>query len=61
LVTLGGDGKDAIFTEAALTSIEANLSQIVAAGYAGVVFDIESVTGSSEVMVPAFESAFAAC
>lgn len=61
LITLGGGNAAGTFTAASLTSIEANLSQITAAGYSGVVFDVEEVTGSSSVMVPAFASAFAAC
>jgi len=59
-LTLGGGNSAGIFNEAALTAIASSVADITAAGYEGVMFDVEEVQGSSGTMVPAFANTFAA-
>mmetsp|Transcript_16569 Transcript_16569/g.36654 ORF Transcript_16569/g.36654 Transcript_16569/m.36654 type:complete len:250 (-) Transcript_16569:118-867(-) len=59
-ITLGGGNSAGVFTAAALTAIEGSADKIKQAGYEGVMFDVEEVTGPSSTMVPAFAKAFAA-
>lgn len=60
-LTLGGGNSAGVFTVPSLQAIAANVSHIVNAGYKGVMFDVEEVTGPSSATVPAFAAAFAAC
>jgi hypothetical protein len=59
-ITLGGGNSAGVFTAAALSAIEGSAAKIKAAGYDGVMFDVEEVTGPSSTMVNAFAKAFAA-
>ena len=61
LLSLGGGNSAGVFTAAALAAIQTDLPAVQAANYTGVVFDVEEVSGSSDTLVPAFASTFAAC
>jgi hypothetical protein len=60
LLTLGGGNSGGVFTEQALKAITAKAATIKAAGFAGVMYDVEEVVGPSSTMAPAFSESFAA-
>jgi len=49
-----------VFTASALKDITSSASQIKAAGYDAVMYDVEEVSGSSTTMIPLFAQSFAA-
>lgn len=57
-VTLGGGNSAGIFAADDLATIGVSASKIQEAGYEGVMFDVEEVTGDASTMVAAFASAF---
>jgi len=60
LLTLGGGNSAGMFTEAALKALTTRADDIKAAGFKGVMYDVEEVVGPSSVMAPLFEASFAA-
>merc|ERR1719150_2221497 len=50
-LTLGGGNSAGVFTVDSLSSIGTSANQIMKAGYEGVMFDVEEVTGSSSTKV----------
>ena len=58
-ILIGGNSAGK-FTVPILDGITSDVSKIVTAGYDGVMFDVEEVHGSADVLVPAFKRAFAA-
>lgn len=60
-LALGGGNAAGTFSSSVLHNIATNCADIATAGYHGVMFDVEVVTGTSEEVVPAFAAAFKAC
>jgi len=60
-LSLGGGNAAGTFSSSVLDNIATNCADIATAGYHGVMFDVEVVTGTSEEVVPAFAAAFQAC
>lgn len=59
-ITLGGGNAAGVFTSSALLDMAGQAETIKTAGYNGVMFDVEEVTGSAVSVIPAFTKAFAA-
>jgi len=60
IITLGGGNSAGLFTEATLTTLSAKADAIKAAGYVGVMYDVEEVQGPSSTMAPLFSKSFQA-
>ena len=56
-LALGGSG-DVVFTPQLVQHIEEQLPLLAAAGYHGVLYDVEAVNGSTSLLLPAFASLF---
>ena len=57
-MTIGGGNEKGVFTESSINAIITNLPKVPAAGYSGIVFDIEVVNCSSSTIIPLFAKAF---
>jgi len=55
----GGDIRTGNISEEVLDDVGASTTDIINAGYDGVMYDVEYVLGSVDIMVPAFEKSFA--
>jgi len=60
LLTLGGGNSAGLFTASTLTALTAKADTIKAAGFAGVMYDVEEVDGPSSTMAPLFAKSFVA-
>lgn len=60
LLSLGGGNAAGMFTSNTLSAITAKASRIKAAGFAGVMYDVEEVKGPSSIMSALFAKSFAA-
>ena len=59
-LTVGGGNSAGLFTEQTLKAVTAKADAIKAAGYGGIMYDVEEVIGPSSTMVPLFTESFAA-
>jgi hypothetical protein len=59
-LTVGGGNSAGLFTEQTLKAVTAKAETIKAAGFAGIMYDVEEVIGPSSTMVPLFSESFAA-
>merc|ERR550525_81214 len=59
-LTLGGGNSAGEFTSSALKDIASSAAVIKQAGYSAVMFDVEEIVGSSDLMIPLFQESFAA-
>jgi hypothetical protein len=53
-ICIGGGNDLGKFTESTLQSVIDDMDLIPAAGYSGIVYDVEAVDGPSSTMVPLF-------
>lgn len=60
LLTLGGGNSAGLFTASTLSAIAADVDKIKAAGFQGVMYDVEEVVGPSSTMSNLFAESFAA-
>ncbi|GMH80603.1 hypothetical protein TrST_g632 [Triparma strigata] len=60
MLSLGGGNAAGQFTVDALSAIQKDLDLVTAANYTGIVFDVEEAIGSSEALISAFQTTFAA-
>lgn len=60
ILTVGGGNSAGLFSASTLAAVTAKAAAIKAAGYDGIMYDVEEVQGPSSSLVPLFKQSFAA-